>query len=450
MAKSVTKITDMEMKPANAHAAGIDIGSMLMMVSYTDNDGNLHLMEAGSSTEQLHLIAQTLQEAGVTDVAMEATGIYWMPLYEVLESYEMRVILINASHYRNVQAQKTDVKDSQWIHQLLTYGLLRHSHIVGDKYRELRDYLSSRSILQKNKSDTLNRIHKLLSQMNIKVQQLISDLEGVTGMILLRALASGEQDPEKLLSLIDVKRLKASPEDLLKSLESIHKRQHQILLNELLMDYDHYKMRMKRMEQYIEQVLKELIPSQGGMEAKHVAPKTTKARKNQFDFNLKGYLDQILGTDLTAIDGLEEASIAEIIAITGSDMSKWPTAGHFTSWLNLNPRPKVSGGKLLGQQRRYNNNQATQCFRLAAQSLWKNKGPLGQLYARLAVRKGSQKAIKAVARKIAVIFYHMLKNKTSYNPALVGQSEEQRAKRKLKLFETQARKHGYKLVSLIA
>jgi transposase len=252
------------------------------------------------------------------------------------------------------------------------------------------------------------------------------------------------------LSLIDVKRLKASPEDLLKSLESIHKRQHQILLNELLMDYDHYKMRMKRMEQYIEQVLKELILSQGGMEAKHVAPKTTKARKNQFDFNLKGYLDQILGTDLTAIDGLEEASIAEIIAITGSDMSKWPTAGHFTSWLNLNPRPKVSGGKLLGQQRRYNNNQATQCFRLAAQSLWKNKGPLGQLYARLAVRKGSQKAIKAVARKIAVIFYHMLKNKTSYNPALVGQDEEQRAKRKLKLFETQARKHGYKLVSLTA
>ena len=183
MAKSVTKITDMEMKPANAHAAGIDIGSMLMMVSYTDNDGNLHLMEAGSSTEQLHLIAQTLQEAGVTDVAMEATGIYWMPLYEVLESYKMRVILINASHYRNVQAQKTDVKDSQWIHQLLTYGLLRHSHIAGDKYRELRDYLSSRSILQKNKSDTLNRIHKLLSQMNIKVQQLISDLEGVSGMI---------------------------------------------------------------------------------------------------------------------------------------------------------------------------------------------------------------------------------------------------------------------------
>jgi transposase len=171
------------------------------------------------------LLAKTLLSAGVKEVAMEATGVYWMSLYEVLEQKGLRVILINPRHFKNVHAQKTDVKDCQWIQQLHAHGLLRASHIAPELFRELKGYLHERNVLQKQKSDTLNRIHRILTLMNIKVQHLISDIEGVTGMELLRAIASGIEEPEELLSLINTDRLKAGKEELLKSLRGIYKQQ---------------------------------------------------------------------------------------------------------------------------------------------------------------------------------------------------------------------------------
>lgn len=419
------------------HSAGLDVGSMNMMLSYQDSQGNGVLKEYGSFTEDLHTIGKDLKEAGVTHIAMEATGVYWMSVYELLEQYDIEVTLVNARHYKNVAGQKTDVSDSQWIHQLHAHGLFRASHIADESYRELRIYIHERGIFQKQKSDTLNRMHKVLTQMNIKYQHLISDIEGVAGMKILERIAAGVRDAEKILEGLHIEKLKASKEDLVKSLTGVYKSHYIAVLNFHLEAYEFYKKQMLAYEKEIENLLKKLLPGED-----EIKPKKAKARKNQYHFNLKDYLQAIIGIDLTEVDGLEENTILTIISITGLDMSKWPTADHFASWLNLAARPKISGGKVLGHQKRFTNNPATQAFRMAAQTMWQHKGTLGHLYRRLSASKGSKKAIKAVARRLAVIFYNMVKKKTKYNAKLVALNPEQIKARRIARLQKEAEKLG--------
>lgn len=423
-------------------SAGIDIGSMLMVVSYTDRMDNNHIAEFNSFTDSLHQLVTLLVSEKVEVVTMEATGPYWKVLFGILEQNGIKIVLVNPSHYRNISARKTDINDAQWLHQLLAHGLLRDSHIAPGLYRELRSYLHEREVLQQQKSDTLNRIQKVLTLMNIKFQHLISDIEGIAGMKLLRAISSGIREPEALLGLIDYNRLKASPEDLLSSLKGNYENYHTNILLLSLESYDFAKAQMEAYETFIEGTLQKLLP-ESRKAALHIKPKKGMVRKNQYHFNLKGYLEAIFGVDLTAVDGLDEIGLLTILAVTGNDMGKWPTAGHFASWLNLSPRPKVSGGKIIGYERRVTNNPATQAFRLAANSLWQNKGPLGQQYKKLAAKKGSAKAIKAVARKIAVIFYNMVLKKEAYDAGKVQQDMELQKARKLARLQKEAAKLGW-------
>jgi transposase len=425
----------------NPRSAGVDIGSMLMVVSYTDREGLINLREFDSFTSSLIELAELLQQEGVEKVVMEATGPYWGSLYNILEKHGMEMYLVNPSHYRNVSAQKTDINDAQWLHQLLAHGLIRNSHIAPELYRELRQYLHEREIYQGYKSDTLNRIQKILTLMNVKFQHLISDIEGVAGMKLLRAISSGISDPETLLARIDLTLLKASREDLLSSLHGDYKQQYINILSNTLKSYDFFKEQMRMYETYIEKTLQELLACKGEpIEA--IEKKTRKARKNQYSFNLKDYLLGIFGVDLTEVEGLDEINLLTILAVTGTNMKKWPTPEHFTSWLNLSPRPKISGGKIIGYEKRNNNNPATQAFRLAAQCLWQSKGPMGQQYRRLAATKGSKKAIKAVARKLAVIFYHMVLNQQPYDATKVQPNIEQQKARQIARLQKEAAKLG--------
>jgi transposase len=428
--------------------AAIDIGSMLMMVSYSDAQGNQCLLETDGFTQSLETLSQTLKDAGVTSVAMEATGVYWMSLYEILERKGLSVVLINPRHFKNVDAQKTDVKDCQWIQQLHAHGLLRASHIAPEVYRELKLYVHERNILQQQKSDTLNRMHRLLTMMNVKVQHVISDMEGVAGMKILQAIGQGLQEPEEMLSTLsptEIKRLKAGREQLLKSLKGIYKPQHITILNQLMKSYSFFKEQMLAYEKLMEQVLIRMLPEDELGNKPVIAGKKGHVRKNQYSINLKGYLEKIAGIDLTKIDGLDEISVLEILSVTGVDMSKWPTAEHFSSWLNLSPRPKISGGKILGYQKRFTNNRATQAFRLAAQTMWQHKGALGSLYKRLSAQKGSKKAIKAIARKLAVIFYTMLNNKTEYDTNRMQLNPEKQKTKKIASLQKEALKYGYSL-----
>lgn len=450
MDKKLKKNQSLQLAVINPCCAAIDVGSMMMMVAYSDEQGSQHLLEVDAFTESLQTLATTLQQAGVTHVAMEATGVYWIVVYEILEQQGFQVTLVNAKHFKNVDAQKTDVKDCQWLHQLHANGLLRASHIAKEIYRELKSYLHERNILQKQKSDTLNRIHKLLTQMNIKVQHLISDIEGVSGMKLLRGIASGITDPVELLSLINVGKLKAGKEDLIKSLEGIYKKQYVVILQNALKAYDFFKEQMRNYEILIEKVLKTMLPKDGDGNKPVIKNKTSYVRKNQYSINLKEYLKHIIGVDVTKIDGIDEISALEIISVTGLDMNKWPSAEHFVSWLILSPRPKISGGKIIGHEKRFTNNKATQAFRMAAQSMWQNKGSLGHLYRRLSAQKGSRKANKAIARKLAVIFYHMVKNKTEYDKnKLQVNTERQRAKR-ISFLQKEAIRYGYVLQNAVA
>jgi len=445
MVKSTNQPTQNPLAILNVHAAGIDIGSILMMVSYTDPTGQQKLLESTGFSEDLIKLAKTLKSECITDVAMEGTGVYWMSVYEVLEQEGLKVTLTNPRHFKNVAAQKTDVKDCQWLHQLHTHGLLRSSHIAPELYRELKTYIHERNILQKIKSDTLNRIHKILTQMNIKVQHVISDIEGAAGMKLLRGIASGITDPEKLLSLVNTSKLKASTDELLRSLQGLHKKQYTVVLQNQLEVFDFLKGKMNSYELLIEDVLKTMMPVDENGTVPEIEKKKGYTRKNEYTVNLKAYLERILGVNVTAVDGLKEISVLEIMSVTGTDMNKWRTPEHFTSWLNLSPRPKISGGKLLGHEKRFTNNKATQAFRLAAQTMWQNKGPLGQLYKKLAVRKGSKKAIKAVARKLAVIFYKMVKEKCPYDKARLERNIDQQRARKLAMLMREASKYGYDL-----
>ncbi len=422
----------------NPRSGGIDIGSMLMVVSYTDQHGIIHLREFDSFTESLYQMAELLQQAGVEKIAMEATGDYWKALYCILESCGIEITLVNPSHYRNVAAQKTDINDAQWLHQLMAHGLLRNSHIAPELNRELRQYLHERDIYKKQKSDTLNRIQKTLTLMNIKTQHLISDIEGVAGMKLLRSICSGITDPKKLLAIIYTKQLKASPEDLLSSLKGNYQQQYINILCQTMKAYEFLSDQMFTYEKYIEETLKKMLTYNPTL----IAKKTGLVRKNQYSINLQAYLQAIFGTDLTEVEGLDEIGLLTILAVTGTNMKKWPTAGHFISWLNLSPRPKISGGKIIGYEKRFTNNPATQAFRLAANSLWQSKGPLGQQYRRLAATKGSAKAIKAIARKIAVIFYNLVLNKIAYDPTKIQPDIEKQTARKIARLQKEAAKLG--------
>lgn len=440
----------MQLSIIHPNAAGIDVGSMNMMVSYVDADGVQVVKEYDAYTADLKQMALDFKQAGITHVGMEATGVYWMPAFDMLEGEGFKVTLVNARHFKNVDGQKTDVKDCQWIHTLHAHGLLRASHIPEECYRELRTYIGERGKLQKEKSNTLNRIQKILTQMNVKIQHIISDIEGVIGMQIIERIAVGMCSPEAILAGLNIRQLKAGEADLHKSLQGVFTPYLVTVLMKHLESYQFYKKQMLSYEKEIESLLSKMLPADEEGEVKKVRAKTTKTRKNQYHFNLKEYLHRIVGVDLTQIDGLDESTVLTIIGVVGLNMNKWATAEHFVSWLNLAARPKITGGKVVGHQKRFTNNAATQAFRMAAQTMWQNKGVLGRLYRRLAHTKGSKKAIKAVARRLAIIFYHMVKRRTSYDPKLVALDEQKIKEKKIARLQKEAQKLGCRIEVLAA
>ena len=242
----------------NFHAAGVDVGSVLMVVACTDSQGSRWLVRTGCFTKDLKELTVLLKSEGVKDVAMEATGVYRVSLYEMPEDAGIRVTLIHPGHYNKSSDPETDAKDSRWIHQYHSCGILRNSHIASELYRELRHYIHERNVVQHQKSETLTRIQRILTLMNIKLPHWISDMEGVGGMKIIRAIASGVTDPEQPVNLIDVKRFKASREDPVSALEGIYKEHFVNLLKMKLQEYDFFVSQMRHYETFIEETLKKI------------------------------------------------------------------------------------------------------------------------------------------------------------------------------------------------
>ena len=451
------------LKQINPHVAGIDIGSRSHFVAApvcrnANGDMEIEVREFSSFTPDLEALVAWLQMCGVTSVAMESTSVYWIPLYELLESKGFDVNLVDARHVKNVTGRKSDVKDCQWIQQLHACGLLSPAFRPDDKILPLRSYARQRDTLVENAADCILRMQKALTQMNLHLSNVLTDITGATGMQIIRAIVNGERDPKKLAKMRDP-RCKNPVNVIEKSLTGNYREEHLFSLQQNLESYDFYQKQIVTCDQKIEQALIELNPNpvklkntalDKNQDPKSGQPRTYKSRKgNVLYFDPLEHLQSILGVDVTTIPGIEANLAVKILSEIGTDMKKWKTEKHFTSWLGLSPENKVSGGKRMSSRTKPSANRAALFFRLAAFSQFRSQTALGGFLRRMKAKLGAPKAITATARKIAVIFYSMLTKGTNYVEAGLDYYERQYRGRVIKGLEKKAADLGFTLTPLI-
>jgi len=434
----------------NKMAAGIDVGSKSHFVAVPDGCDESCVREFKSFTPDLHQLADWLKKCKVTTVAMESTGVYWIPLYELLESRGFEVLLTDARHVKNVSGRKTDVIDCQWLQQLHTYGLLTGAFRPDDQICALRSYMRQRNMLVQQSSSHMQHMQKALSQMNIQLHNVISDITGETGMKIVRAIVAGERDPGILASNRD-RRCRNSLAVIEKSLVGNYRDEHVFALSQALELYDTYQQKITNCDEKIQQQLS-VFDHKADIDSPELKERVSKMKikkiKNAPKFNLKVDLFKITGVDLTAIPGLDSHSILKIISEIGLDLGRWKSSKQFASWLGLCPGNKVSGGKRLSSKSKRTSNYAAAAFRMAASTLHHNKSALGAFYRRLRSRLGAPKAITASAHKLAVILFNMLKNRTEYIETGQDYYEQQYQDRLIKNLTQRAKTLGFELIKM--
>jgi transposase len=424
------------------NAAGIDISSKEHYVAVDPNTNAQPIKAFGSYTDDLEAMVNWLKECKVDTIAMEATGIYWISLFLKLEEAGFEVILVNAKHVKNVRGKKTDMTDAEWIRQLHSCGLLSASFQPDSFTRTLRTYMRHRKNLIEMSATHIRMIHKALEQMNIKLQHVIADITGKTGQAIISSILDGERNPAILSELVDG-RIKASKEDIKRSLKGIWKEEHLFELEQSFEMYHIYRKKIVDCDQRINRILLEIAPNDNDNQSADKTP--TRSNKNNLSFEAQSLLERITGTDLTSIFGINDSTAVEILSEVGLDMSKWPTAKHFTAWLNLAPNNKISGGKVLSSRIPKKKNRAGQIFKMAAFAVQRSKNWLSMFYHRIKSKAGAAKAITATARKIAVIFYQMLRDKVKFMPLGLEEYEKTYKVWQVKKLEKQARTLGLQL-----
>lgn len=433
------------LKQVNLFAAGIDIGSRSHFVAVPGELDEEPVREFAGFTGDLHQLADWLVEIGIQTVAMESTGVYWIPVYEILEARGLEVLLVDARHVKNVPGRKTDVLDCQWLQQLHTYGLLRGAFRPQDDMVALRAYLRQREGLIASASDSIRHMQKALRQMNLLLDNVVSDITGMTGLAIIRAILAGERDAQQLAKLRD-KRCRNDERTIAGSLEGHYREEHLFALAQAVERYDFYQQQVEACERAIEQHMRQI---EGDNDNDPDVPPASKPKghsKNGFDFDVRSELYRLTGVDLTEINGMSENNVLTIISETGTDMNAWPSEKHFASWLSLSPGNKITGGKRLSGKTRPSANRAAAAFRLAAYSLANSKTALGAFYRRLRNRLGAPKAITATAHKLARLFYRLLKNQTPFIDAGQDYYEQQYRERATRNLKKRAAALGYQLI----
>jgi transposase len=431
----------------NHHAAGIDVGSRSHFVCVPENRDEKPVREFQSFTEDLEAMAAWLKSCGIETIAMESTGVYWVPVYEILVEHGFEVKLVDARQVKNVSGRKTDVLDCQWLQQLHTYGLLSGAFIPELSIRELRAYLRQRDRLIMNAATHIQHMQKALSQMNLQLHNVVDDITGVTGMTIIRAIIHGERDASILAQYRD-KRCKNTKETIQKSLVGHYRPEHIFSLQQAVELYDIYQEKVKACDLKIETQLQTFEPQVDLSEydRQPIRVQSRRARKYAPDFDIRGHLIQMTGVDLMMIPGIHTVNALTVISVIGTDMRAWPTSKHFESWLGLSPGNKVSGGKRLTGRSKKTNNAAASALRLAAQSLHRNQSALGAYFRRLRGRIGAPKAITATARKLAERIYLMLKYKREYIEMGQDYYEKQYQNRIIKNLTAKAAQFGLAVV----
>ncbi len=422
-------------------AAGIDIGSAAHFVAVPVDRDDEPVREFASFTADLNALADWLGRCEVKIVAMESTGVYWIPLYELLQRRGFEVLLVNARHVKNVSGRKSDVLDCQWLQQLLSFGLLRGAFRPDDKVCELRSITRQRAMLLRSQGRHVQHMQKALTQMNIQLANVISDVAGVTGQKIVRAIVAGERDPQELASYRDA-RIKASQAEIAKSLEGNWRAEHLFALKQALAGFDFCVSQLLECDTEIERVLGELQVHEG-------SPAKGKKRsrpRNAPKFDAREHLYKVCGVDLTRIDGIDVTTALTVISEIGPDMSRFPTVKQFTSWLGLCPGTKISGGKVLGSRSKRTANRATQALKLAAAALRSSKSALGAYYRRMCARMDKPKAVTAAAHKLARLIYTMLTKGEEYTDQGQHYFEERYRERVVRQLAKRARDLGMQLV----
>jgi transposase len=428
------------------HAAGIDIGSTFHVVAVPEDVDDEPVRSFRSFTGDLYRLADWLASVGITTIAMESTSVYWIPVFEILEARGFEVVLVNARDAKNVPGRKTDVNDAQWIRQLHAYGLLRGSFRPHEQIVSLRAYLRHRERLVEYAASHIQHMQKSLMQMNLQLHHVVSDITGVTGMKIIRAILGGERSPAALAEFRDV-RCKASVETIGEALTGNYREEHVFALRQAVELYDFYQTRVEACDREVERCLRALN-EQRELPAVSLPAARTKGRTtNAPDLEIRRALYTLVGgVDLTQIHGLGPYSALRIVAECGTDMSRWRTAKHFTSWLTLAPGSKISGGKVLSSRTRRSANRATVLLRMAAVGVGRTSTALGAFFRRLAARVGKAKAVTATARKIAVLFYNTLRYGAAYVDPGVDYYEERYRRRTVDNLRRRAESLGFKLI----
>jgi transposase len=425
------------------HAAGIDVGAREHYVAVPAECSEQPVRCFGAFTSELQRLAQWLQQCGIKTVAMESTGVYWIPLYQLLESYGFRVKLVNARHVKHVPGRKTDVQDCQWLQQLESFGLLSGCFRPEAKICVLRSYMRQREMLISAAGRYIQQMQKALTQMNLKLQHVISDLSGQTGLRIVRAIVAGERDCLKLAALKD-RRIKSDVSTIAKALEGDYRAEHLFALKQTLELYDYYQQKIAECDA---EILKQLQTFESRGKASAVLQRKPRSR-HAAAFDSQAELYRVLGVDLTRIDGLNENTVQLILSELGLDLcQKWPTEAQFTSWLGLCPNNEISGGKLLKRGTRKVVNRVANALRMCAQSLLKSKSALGAYARRMRARKDTPVAITATAHKLARLIYRTLKYGQEYVDAGSDLYEAKYKGTLIKSLQRKAKSLGYQLVS---
>ena len=427
----------------NLNAAGIDVGAASHFVAVPEDRTEQPVREFEAFTSDLYRLADWLAECGVEAVAMESTGVYWIPLFGVLEERGFRVMLVDPRRIKNVPGRKTDVQDCQWLQQLHTYGLLSGAFRPEDEIRSLRSYLRQRAMLVEHAAQHVQHMQKALTQMNVKLQHVIRDITGKTGMDIIEAIVRGERSPRRLAQLRDP-RTKADERTIAKSLRGHWRKEHLFELTQALELYRTYQDKIAECDREIEAQLERFEDRSDG---EPPAPNGKKRnQKNAPRFDVQGHLYRMTGVDLTRIDGVDGFTALKVISEIGTDMSKWPSAGHFASWLGLSPNNRITGGKVLSSRTKPSANRAAKALRLAANALHRSDSALGAFLRRKKAHLGAPKAITATAHKLARIIYSMLRHGHGYVDAGAEYYEKQYRQRALRSAKRRAAQLGYALV----
>ena len=431
----------------HTQAAGIDVGATFHVVAVPPALSPEPVQTFQSFTGDLYRLANWLVEIGVTTVAMESTGIDWIPVFDILEAHGLEVLLVNARHVKTVPGRKTDVSDAQWLQQLPSYGLLRGSFQPAQEWAALRAYLRQRERLIEYAASHIQHMQKALMQRNLQLHHVISDITGVTGMKIMRAIVAGQHNPAELATYRD-RRCQASEETIREALTGHYRREHVFELRQALELYDSYQARIDACDQEIEATLASLQDDTISLETLPAARYKTTRKANEPKFAVREALFRVLGIDLSQIHGFGAYSVLRLVGECGMDMSRWPTVKHFTSWLTLAPGNKISGGKVLSSKTRRSANRAAVIFRLSAVNVGRTTTALGAFYRRLASRVGKAKAVTATARKLAELFYNTLRYGRAYEDPGASSYEDRDRERVLKGLRRRAKEFGYELTEV--